>query len=504
MLSHTDRPSHHKFPAIDFLLPTAPSLHRAVTALCSGSMSLRARRLLALVSLLGLLSGCARLPQPAPYRGDSTRLASTTSAAAAAASEPSVGRRSAPGTPYTRARPAAQLDSRLLVTTQVAHSDLFFHSPQNGGPRLLAAQRLYRGQRAFILAFAGNYARDAQNRTDLTYRLVIRKPDGTTDGAPFDGIIWQDAVATDGLVLFPASTITFWTEPTDPLGDYRFELRVQDHLSGDTIDLAHTAKLIDYAPPVLAAEFDPNLWFNTYYQNPTPELALPALGRLFDQLPSDKRQGALPPILGFYDQVLTDNTWLLPAFSARLAEAAPDEAYALSIVLGFHLRNATSAPSGMPETTWTRLAPFRSSPWPFDPDNTLTLASQFDALWGRFYASGLYAPIGRLLEPLAFTADLGAAQRWTAAHPAQAAELNRDNATTDTPPPFDLEDPDTPDDIRREILLRTALWSLRANAAQHPLVRGCLDWTLRYGELPADTQTLLSRALAPAPAPATP
>jgi hypothetical protein len=467
-------------------------------------MFLRARRLLALALLLGLLPGCARLIPPSTQRSNTSPLAqkSEASSASGATAEAPVARRSIPGTPFTRANPAAKLDPRILVTTQVAHSDLFFHSPQNGGPRLLPANRLYRGQHAFILAFASNYARDAQNRTDLTYRLIIRKPDGTTDGAPFDGVIWQEAVGTDGLVLFPASTITFWTEPTDPLGDYHFELRVHDHLSGDTIDLLKTATLVDYTPPALATEFDPNLWFNTYYQHPNPELALPALARLFEKLPSDKRQSALPPILGFYDQLLTDNTWLLPAFATRLTQAAPDEAYALSVVLGFHLRNTAAAPEGVPPAVWTRLTPFRTSPWPFDPATPFLIASQFDTLWGRFYASGLYAPISRLLEPLANSADLGAAQRWTAAHPAPLADTsaNPEADATASPFPFDLDDPSTPDDIRREILLRTALWSLRANAAQHPLVQGYLDWTLRFGELPADTHSLLSRALAPAPA----
>lgn len=472
-------------------------------------MSLRARRLFVLALLLGLLPGCARLPQPSTPRRDAAALAkesSETSAANSAAAEAPVARRSLPGTPFTRADASAKLDPRLLVTTQVAHSDLFFNSPPNGGPRLLAANRLYRGQRAFILAFASNYARDAQNRTDLTFRLVIRKPDGTTDGEPFDGVIWQETVGSPGLVLYPASNITFWTEPTDPLGDYRFELRVHDHLSGDTLDLLHTATLVDYTPPILAAEFDPNLWFNTYYQHPNPELALPALARLFEKLPSDKRQGALPPILGFYDQILTDNSWLLPAFAARLTQAGPDEAYALSVVLGYHLRAAPSAPAGISPAIWNRLATFRTSPWPFDPETPFLIASQFDTLWGRFYASGLYAPIARLLEPLANSADLGAAQRWSAAQPTPPSDSTTDPDATTPEPPFDLEDPATPDDIRREILLRTALWSLRANAAQHPLVRGYLDWTVRYGDLVPDTRALLERALATtaAPAPATP
>lgn len=449
-------------------------------------MPSRARHVLVLAALLGSLVGCAH---HAPTRPAAAKApAAAVRPAPRHESElPPAKRRSVPGTPFTRANPAEPFAPVLVVTTQVAHDDLFLHVLGGSGASYQPATRLYRGQRVFILPFARNYAFDALENADLTFDLSVIKPDGSFDGAPFSASLWQGVVSAPDLVLYPSTTVSFFAEPNDPVGEYRLVVRVHDHLGGDVRELSQKITLADYAPPALPADFSPDAWFHRYYLAPSPELALPALPRFFEKLPADKRAGAIPPLLGFYDQVLADNAWLLPAFAARLAATGDaDEAFALSLVLGFHLRSATAAPAGFDAALWDRLADFRVHPWPADPDAPLLQAAQLDALWGRFFASARYAPVQRLLEPLANTADLGAAERWR-------KSLHLDSAENYPQP--DLDDPDTPADIRREVLLRTALWTLRANARQHPLVRGYLEQTLRAGDLAPGARALLERAL---------
>jgi len=443
----------------------------------------RTRSLLASLALLGLASGCAHRSSPSA----ASALASRPSTSAHESDLPPATRRSVPGTPFTRARPTEPFAPILVVTTQVAHDDLFLHVLGGTGARYQPVTRFYRGQRVFILPFASNYAVDALENADLTFEITIHKPDGTLDGEPLSASLWQGVVSAPDLILYPATTVNFHAEPTDPLGDYRLVVRIHDHLGGTVREHTQTLTLVDYAPPPLPADFAPEPWFQSYYLAPSPELALPALPRFFEKLPADKRAGAIPPLLGFYDQILSDNRWLLPAFSARLDSTPdPDEAFALSLVLGFHLRSAAAPPPGVDEATWTRLADFRTHDWPSDPDAPLLQASQLDALWGRFFASARYATVQRLIEPLANTADLGAAERWR-----QSLRLEAD----DNYPIPDLDDPEIPAEIRREVLLRTALWSLRANARQHPLVRGYLEQTLRTGDLAPGARVLLERAL---------
>ncbi len=448
-------------------------------------MSMLPRRFLALAALLGLFAGCTHRPASPPR--EAAKLAAE--AALTAETPPPATRRSAPGTPFTRSRPDEPFNPALVVTTHPGHGDLFlvFAPVSPSGPILPNTARLHRGQTAFILPYARNYGLDSASRTDLTFETAIYRPDGERDGDILSSVLWQDGAPSPHRTLHPAAIIGFYAEPQDPLGTYRVVVRVHDHLAEETKEFIHEIELVDYAPPLLPEDFDPNQWFHAYYLRPEPELALPALGRFFEQLLPARRPSALPPLLGFYDQILRDNAWLLPHFAARLEAAPPDEAFALSLVLGFHLRASAEAPPELSAELWARLADFRGHDWPADPDQPLRLPAQLDTLWGRFFGGARHEPVRRLIEPLAHTDAIGASERWRLSLPPSAP---------DQPPAIpDLEDPATPAEVRREVLLRTALWSLRTNARQHPLVRAYLEQSLRTGELAPGARLLLERSL---------
>lgn len=424
----------------------------------------------------GLLAGCSLPRDGAPRLRPGPAATVAPAGAAAAAGQESVAPR--------------ELSTLLLVTAQVAHADIFVHAMHGVGPRYQPATRLYRGQRAFVLPFVRGYGRDAAGAADVGYELAIRKADGSPDGTPVAGIVWRDKVPSSDLTLFPASLITFWTEPTDPLGPYEFTARVRDAVTGREETLTRVVEIVDYQIPTLPADFEPETWFNTYYLQPSPELALPALRALFAAMPADRYEAALPPLLGFYDQLLADNAWLLPAFGRRLLDADSDEAFALSLVLAYHLRSAATAAAagGLSSEVRERVQHLAGYDWPSDSVGELVRPAQLDELWGRFFASGLYEPVGRLVAPLAHAADLGAVERWQAASTANGEEA--------TAP--DLDDPDLPDAVRREVVLRAALWSLLSNAGRHPLVAGYLRWSVASEAVDPAARELLRRALAEA------
>lgn len=443
-------------------------------------MPSRVLRVLFLLGLLGAAVGCTH--RPIPPTSASSAFSQSIKPASGAANEAST-RLTARGTTFSRQQPGAPFAPTLVVTTQVAHGDLFPYAFGKTGPRYVPTKRLYRGQHAYLVPLAANYGVTADRRSDITYDLTIRKPDGRHDGDTISAVLWQGSVGGPGFVLYPTTTLSYQAEPDDPAGDYLVTVRVTDHLAGETRELTHTFTLADYTAPDLPATFDPALWFNTYYQQPAPESALPALFPLFARLPADQRNAALPSLLGFYDQILVDNPWLLPAFATRLANADPDAAYPLSLVLGHHLRAAMESPAGIDFATWIRLEDFRTYAWPTDSEAPLAEASQLDALWGRFFASGLYAPVARILEALAYHADLGATERWQKKADATAAFA------------------DAPPEVQRDLLLRSALWSLRSNARQHPLVHTYLKWSMTSGELSPGSSALLDRVLSTTAAP---
>lgn len=339
----------------------------------------------------------------------------------------------------------------------------------------------------FIETIARNHGLTRSGGADLRLELEIRKPGFLRPAERITIPLRHDPATGTARSATQPALLRFYTDEKDPLGSYALNLRLIDAVSGETRAFTHEFQVEAYSPPTLASGFDAQHWLTHYYLKPTPDLALPALRALHLKLPADKRAGALPPLLGFYDQLLGDNPWLLPAFSARLASADADEAYLLSLVLGFHFRHtAGQKPADLDEPTWTRLADFRTYEWPSDPDAPLADITQLDALWGRFFAAGQYADLQILLRPLDHHADLGATERWQRlARPPSASTAPAD-ALAEAPP-----------EVKRDLLLRSAIWSLRSNARQHPIVRSYLEWTLATGELQPGAKDLLNRILQP-------
>ncbi|MEN9840343.1 MAG: hypothetical protein RL376_143, partial [Verrucomicrobiota bacterium] len=283
-----------------------------------------------------------------------------------------------------------------MVTTQSAYGDLFSRTLDNIVPDYVEATQVYRGQRAYLIPLLRHYQLNADGCADVVLELETRKPDGSLDGEVLRLTLWDGPVAGMGLILYPKANISFWTEAGDATGPYTLIVRVIDRVSKQTREFSRTIVMREYAPPPLPPEFSSGLWYSTYYANPTPELALPALNALFWAQPADRRQANLPPLLGFFDQVLIDNPWLLPVFARRLASAEPDEAYVISMVLGFHLRQSLAAPAGVDAATWARLAEYRTHEWNLDAEAAITEPGQLEVLWGRFFANGSYAPIRSL------------------------------------------------------------------------------------------------------------
>ena len=375
---------------------------------------------------------------------------------------------------------AEGMEVRFVVTTQSSYADLFSRTLDNIVPDYVETKEVYRGQRASIVPLIRNYRLNADGCADVVLELETRRPDGTLEGEVLKVSLWEGPVVGLGLILYPKTNVNFWTEANDAPGPYTLIARVTDQVSKESREFTHTLVMRDYIPPPLPAGFSPALWYSTYYTNPTPELALPALTALYWSQPADRRQANTAPMLGFYDQVLLDNPWLLPIFSERLAKADTDEAYLLSLVLGFHLRGIQTAPGGIDEATWTRLAEFRAHDWELDAETVISESGQLDALWGRFFANGGYGPIRSLLGLLANYSDLGAGERW---RQARAGGTNPVIAA------------DIPPEVRREQLLRSTVWALRNNSRQHPLLQAYLNWTLRFGRMPLAQKMFLTRIL---------
>ncbi len=363
------------------------------------------------------------------------------------------------------------LEVTLVATTQYATHDFYTHTTDYTGPVFQNVTQVFPGQTVALVVLAKNYEVNAANRAAVLYDLDITYPDGRTQQAGKDLRLSIGPVPDPNLFAYASQTASFSTDPGDPIGNYTFTVSVHDRVSGGaTVRKTRTVQVMPYVEPVLPADFKPGAWMTSYYLNPTPALALPALFKISAILPKNNTD-AWPPVLGFYEELLKANPWLTPVFLERLKNANETDRTLLLFILGYAWRH---------DSTFAGLS---KGPWPDADSGELNDPMQVDLLWGRFLATGAFAPVERIASALHMHRFLGALDRLKASNP---------TATAPTP------------EVMRELVLKSAQWSLGRNIRSHSLVLRYCAWMLAQKNPDLTFNALLAAALPektpPAPA----
>ena len=375
-----------------------------------------------------------------------------------------------------RADPTKPFAPLLLPSVQPAAQDFYDFTLGTVGPNFDTTDRLYVGQRVRLLLFAYNYAVSEAGAMDLTYDLTIEDPLGKKVNGATGLVLRQGNADNPQMIPFPATFPVFSVKPGDPTGNYTFIVTVHDRAGGEDRELRRKITVIAFQSAPLPEKFNPNNWTTGYFAHPQPELALPALtaiGGEIRALAAEKQAGAWPPTLGFYDALLADNPWLVPFFAKAMHQATGEDQRALVRVLGYALRRAEAPPAGLTKDDWAALAVARAAKWP-DADAPLTDPSQLDLLWGRFFATGAFAPVQRILSTLEYHPYLG-----------RMEEYKKSGRGPDSIPP----------EAMKELVLQSALWSFHAIGQQRPLVLQYGEFILERQPLDDPSKLLLAQAL---------
>lgn len=375
---------------------------------------------------------------------------------------------------FIQSAPAATakpLEVALVATTQYATHDFYTHTTDYTGPGFQNATRIFPGQTVELVLLAKNYEVNAARRAAVLYDLDITYPDGRIQQAGKDLRLSIGPVPEANLFAYASQTASFSTDPGDPLGNYTFAVSVHDRVAGGaTLHKTTTIQVIPYVEPVLPGDFKPGVWMTSYYLNPSPAQALPALFKIAAIIPKNNTDG-WSPVLGFYEEVLKANPWLAPVFLERLKNAGEADRTLLLFILGYSWRHDSA------------IAALSKGPWPDADTGELNDPMQVDLLWGRFFATGAFAPVERIVSALHMHRFLGALDRLKASAP---------TATAPTP------------EVMGELVLKSAQWSLGRNARNHPLVLSYCSWMLAQKNPDLTFNSLLAAALPeknpPAPA----
>lgn len=360
------------------------------------------------------------------------------------------------------------LDVIVLPTIQYAHEDIWAKTPNGRGPANSGVGQVVRGQPVHILVFATNFTIGADQNAAVLYDVSFIRPDG------------KPGVTKTGLQLIPrrpakdprnvhkaVEMAVFFAEQTDPLGKWRVVVEATDVVGAVTVSREQSFTVVgdEVLEQPLPPGVDQGRWLMNYHRKPVPHQLLAAVRLMAENPPAGakpRRDAENGSWLGLFEQVISDNPWLLPHVIARLEKARGREREFLSTLLAYAKRDDRSFPEKLPKAARDAIKAHQKERWPVPTKEPLQ-GAQLDVLWGRFFASGRYEPIRELVAVLAY-------------HPYKDA--------LDEYKKLEKKPAKTPVEVYKSGIFRAAVWSLRSNMEQDKVVRDYCEGILLRRELP--------------------
>jgi hypothetical protein len=365
--------------------------------------------------------------------------------------------------------PDEGLKVMLFPTIQYAHEDIWTKTPNGRGPVFAVARQVVRGQALHLVVVGALFATDTEKRAEVNYRISSVRPDGSPGAATGSLKLISGTVVEDPRLTRLAAELSAWKfEGGDPLGTWRLIIEATDAVSGATVKHEQTITLCgdEVLQETLPANLDQGRWLMTYHTRPAPHQLLAALKLLAEHPPAGakpRRDVENGVWLGFFEQVLADNPWLLPHAVARLEKSAGREQEFLATSLAYAKRDDRAFFETLSGKAREVFMHHRIQNWPAPNAEPIT-GTQLDVLWGRFFASGRFAPIRELTALLAYHSFRDA--------PDEFKKLAEKPARL-------------PVEVSKGLVFRAVLWSLGSNIERDKVVRDYCEGILLRRELPA-------------------
>ena len=364
---------------------------------------------------------------------------------------------------------------RVTPTVQRAFQEVLEKTPPGRGPKAAMVDKIYKGQTLYVHVMATGLTVSPESKAEVDYSITLCKPDGTTSFTQSGLPLVSVQADADGRVIYKApGFLNVKMDPEDPAGEWRIVVEAVDRVGNISARGEAVITLEEsYRSEPLSPDIDVERWVMSYHLFPRPQQVEAYLRHMAANPPMrNGKPQALEiqgPMLGFFEQVLAENPWLLPHLIDGFAQATPAEQTQLAGLLAYAKRDDAEFVSGLPAELKKAVKSYRDTRWPVPSAEPLD-GAQLDVLWGRFFASGAYQPLRDLVAVLAY-------------HPYRnAIEEYRQ---------LEKKPKVVPVEVYKNAVFRSAAWSLSSNIQQDTLVRDYCEGMLLREELPRDLRMWL-------------
>jgi len=333
----------------------------------------------------------------------------------------------------------------VAPTRQDASLDWWYAVPEGFTPKISLVASVAKGEYFNIIPFFKNYGVTSNGEARITYDIEILRPDGSVDDA-LSGCDGHTGKATPPNLIAARAVLRICFDPEDPYGEYTINVTAYDHISSQThreiVVIEQTAFSIETLSKSEREEL-----FLRYAESPNPSRALAAFLQTEHSF-FGENQEPIWSAIWFFKTVFENNDYLIPHLLEAFSRGTPKQQKDIILILA--LISRTDELPVLPDSLKTFEQVMKAGRVP-DPYSEITTGQQLDMLWAEYFASGRIKPIQQLTTSLNLVKHLGTLDK------IKAGELD----------PEDLE-------VYRtgmlESVFQSALWSLRSNCEQSPLL----------------------------------
>lgn len=365
---------------------------------------------------------------------------------------------------------ADPFDCMVAITRQDASMDWWYAVPAQFTPQLNLVSSVAKGEYFNIIPIFKNYAVASNGAANITYDISIVRPDGSIDEA-MQNCDGHDGKATPPNLIAARALLRICFDPEDPYGEYTINVTAIDHVGSQTNRQTATVEQKEFSVEKMT-EQERDALFVQYPAIPQPTHALSAFLQTEHSF-FDEENEPIWSAIWFFKTVFENNEFLVP----HLIQAFPDgnlkQQKDTILVLSLMNRMEELPRLSGELQTFARVMTAGRIP---DPYTEITTGKQLDMLWAEYFATGRVRPIRQLLTALGLREHIGTLDK------IKAGEL----------------DPETLEVYRAgmlEAVFQSALWSLRSNCAQSPLVFQYCVGILDAEELEKPEQACLAMLL---------
>jgi hypothetical protein len=260
-------------------------------------------------------------------------------------------------------------------------------------------------------------------------------------------------------------------DPEDPYGDYRIRVTSVDHVSNETIVQEEIITLKEMTLEKLTLSERDQLFFN-YATAPNPSRAFAAFLETEHSFFNEQSEPIWSAIW-FFKTIFENNPYLLPHLQEVYPAGTSKQKRDIILLLALLDQSELLPKVTSNLKTYQRGIEAGRTPNPYDE---ITTGKQLDMLWAEFFATGTVKPIEQIINSLQLVEYLGTLDK------IKAGEL-------------DINELEVYRAGMLESVFQSALWSLKSNCKECPLVFQYAVGILNSGKLDKPVQSSLGMLL---------